>query len=342
MSSRSRGTRVVLSVLVTAAVAASSGCSSGSSGGSGAGGAGGPGGSGGGPGGSGGSVAPGEKYVVAMVQATKAQATDLTQDDVAALVASAVSQAGGLDFIKDGMTVVLKPNLVTPYTDAMMRSPADPLVNGIATDWRVVKVTADLVRAKNPKGKILVMEGSTVPAATAFSLLGYTAANFGSAEDELIGFEGSSCSARGTDGLEQRTSINGVPMWVNQRYVNADVVISLPTMKTHLIAGITGAVKNLGIGATPVAKHSTPPLDGGVFQDCTRGQTLAYIDQSTAETLGQFIHEYYSIRPADFVVMDALQGLEHGPSPVWDDSGSYSYAASKKNMRPEGGERRSS
>jgi hypothetical protein len=30
-----------------------------------------------------------------------------------------------LDFIQDGQTVVLKPNLVTPYTDSMMRTPAD-------------------------------------------------------------------------------------------------------------------------------------------------------------------------------------------------------------------------
>jgi uncharacterized protein (DUF362 family) len=31
--------------------------------------------------------------------------------------------------------------------------------------------------------------------------------------------------------------------------------------------------------------------------------------------------------------MDGLQGLQHGPLPVWDDSGSYDYPASIKNMR---------
>jgi uncharacterized protein (DUF362 family) len=326
-------------------------------------------------------VALGESYVVAMLQSEKAQAADLTQDDVAALVASAVAQAGGLDFIKDGQTVVLKPNLVTPFTDSMKRSAADPLVNGIATDWRVVKATADLVRARNPHGKILVMEGSTVPAATAFAMLGYTTANFGTSVDEFIGFEGNSCSDRSTDALEQRTAKNGTVLWVNKRYVNADVVISLPTMKTHSTAGITGAVKNLGIGTTPVGQYSAPPVDAGVSSvvardggaydgsgtngvafdgggydgsggggydgggydggapvftpvpDCTRGQTPAYIDHTSAETLGQFIHDNYSIRPADFVVMDALQGLQHGPLPAWDSSGRYTYASSKMNMR---------
>ena len=333
-------------------------------------------------------VALGEGYVVAMVQSEKAQSSEITQEEVAAMVATAVAQAGGLDFIRDGQTVVLKPNLVTPFTDGARRTPADPLANGIATDWRVVKATADLVRAKNPTGKILVMEGSTVPTPTAFAMLGYTAANFGNAVDEFVALEGSSCSDRTTEALEQRSAINGKVLWVNKRYVHADVVISLPTMKTHSTAGITGGVKNLGIGTTPVGQYSAPPVDAGVrydgggldgadldgggldgggldgggldsggldsggldgggldgggidggarpapLPDCTRGQTPSYIDHTSSETLGQFIHDNYSIRPADFVVMDALQGLQHGPLPAWDSSGRYTYASSKMNMR---------
>jgi gluconolactonase len=95
------------------------------------------------------------------------------------------------------------------------------------------------------------------------------------------------------------------------------------------MAGITGAVKNLGIGMTPVGKYSA----GNASTDCTRGQTAAYIDHSSAEALGQFIRDYFSVRPADFVVMDALQGLEHGPLPYWDNSGTYDYKPSRKNMR---------
>ena len=142
-----------------------------------------------------------------------------------------------------------------------------------------------------------------------------------------------SCTDVSTSGLEQRTARSGKQYWVNSRYVNADIVISLPTMKTHLVAGITGGVKNLGIGATPVGQFSAGTNSAN---DCTRGQTSSYIDHTSPETLGQFIRDYYSIRPADFVVMDALQGLEHGPSPVWDtppDGGTYDYASSKKNMR---------
>lgn len=271
-----------------------------------------------------------DKQIVAMVQSGKDNASDLTASDVADLVADAISKAGGLGFIRDGQTVVLKPNLVTAYTDMFATTPAPQTVNGISTDWRVVKAVADLVRAANPKGKILVMEGSTNSTPQAYSLLGYTPANFGSSVDEFIAIEGTSCADTTTGALEQRTSLNGAKYWVNSRYVNADVVISMPTMKTHLQAGITGGVKNLGIGTTPVGQF---PSGTNTTSDCTRGQTSTAIDHSTPETLGQFIRDYYSIRPADFVVMDALQGLEHGPMPAWDHSGVYDYASSKKNMR---------
>ena len=269
-------------------------------------------------------------YVVAVVQSTKAQATDLTTADVAALVSDAVTKAGGLDFIRDGQTVVLKPNLVTAYTDGTKSRPADPFVNGISTDWRLVKAVADLVRARNPSGRILVMEGSVNATAQAYSMLGYTAGNFGSSVNEFVALEGTSCADRTTGALEQRTAPSGKRYWINSRYVNADVVISLPTMKTHVTAGITGAVKNLGIGVTPVGQFSAGT---NASDDCTRGQTATHIDHGGPEVLGTFIADYYSLRPADFVVMDGLQGLQHGPLPAWDNSGTYDYASSRMNMR---------
>lgn len=271
-----------------------------------------------------------DKYVVAMVQSSKSQAKDLTYDDVKHLVESAILQAGGLGFIRDGQTVVLKPNLVTAYSDPNAMTLANPTTNGIATDWRIVKSVAEIVRASNPSCKILVMEGSSLPTRKAYSMLGYTASNFGSSVDEFIALEGTSCTDVSTVALEQRTAVSGKKYWINSRYVNADVVISLPTMKTHYNAGITGAVKNLGLGTTPVGQF---PSGTNSADSCGRGQTASVIDHSGPEPLGAFIRDYYSLRPADFVVVDALQGLEHGPLPAWDSTGSYDYVASQKNMR---------
>src|SRR5664279_1075650 len=273
-------------------------------------------------GGTGGTAEP--KYVVAVLQSSKVQATDLTMSDIAELVEGAVSQAGGIDFIKDGQTVVLKPTLITVYQAAGETLPR-VAVSGINTDWRVTKAVADLVRARNPTGRILVMEGATLTTPLVYSLLGYTPDNFGPAVDEFIAIEGETCTDTSTSGLEQRTGRSGARYWVNSRYRSADVVIGIPTLATDAWAGIGGAVESLGIGATPAGQYS-----GGTNpNDCTREK----IDRSSPAATGEFIRDYYGIRPADFVVMDGLQGLGHGPLPVWDDSGSYDYDSSTKNMR---------
>jgi uncharacterized protein (DUF362 family) len=270
---------------------------------------------------------PGAGYVVSMVQSSKETASAITQDEVAEMVARAVAQAGGLDFIRDGQTVVLKPNIVTPYANRFGTVALDPQVNGVTTDWRVTKAVADLVRARNPSGKILVMEGSVAPSSKAFAAVGYTQENFGTAVDEFLGFEGGACRERNEDLVVQRIGANGKTYWLNKRYATADVVISIPVMKTHSTAGITGGVKNLGIGTTPAGWYSATTAQSS---DCTRGQTPEYIDHTSAATLGQFIHDYYSLRPADFVVMDGLQGLQNGPSSMWSGT---DYATDKMNMR---------
>lgn len=263
-------------------------------------------------------------YVVALLQSSIAQSSELTDVEVTDLVGSAVAQAGGLDFIHDGQTVALKPNLVTFYQDAG-ETLASKTVSGVNTDWRVVKAVADLVRAKNPTGKIWVMDGATLTTPTVFSLLGYTLENFGTSVDELIALEGTACNDTSTALLEQRTARSGKAYWLDRRYVSAEVLISIPTLATDAWAGIGGAVESLGIGATPAGQYGSAEN-----QDvCARTK----IDRTTPQAAGDFIRDYYGIRPADFVVMDGLQGLEHGPLPVWDDSGTYDYGSSVKNMR---------
>lgn len=262
--------------------------------------------------------------MVALLQSSRTQASELTEVGVAQLVGNAVAHAGGLEFIHDGQTVALKPNLITFYQDAG-ETLVSRTASGVNTDWRVVKAVADLVRAKNPSGRIWVMDGATLTTPTVFSLLGYTPENFGASVDELIALEGTACNDTSTALLEQRTARSGKTYWLDRRYVSADVVISIPTLATDAWAGIGGAVESLGIGATPAGQYGSAEN-----QDvCVRTK----IDRTTPQAAGEFIRDYYGIRPADFVVMDGLQGLEHGPLPVWDDSGTYDYSSSIKNMR---------
>jgi hypothetical protein len=103
----------------------------------------------------------------------------------------------------------------------------------------------------------------------------------------------------------------------------ADVLISIPTLKNHDSTVTTGTVKNLGIGATP------PNIYGDGPNDTHRLRMVNH--QSRA--LHQWIADYYTVRPADFTVMDALQGLSHGPSASFDSSGIRDIRDAQKNLR---------
>jgi uncharacterized protein (DUF362 family) len=257
--------------------------------------------------------------VVAIVQ-SPTDAVSLSLEEVRALVTDAVSQVGGVGFISDGDSVVLKPNLVSTTTTGGVKLPAE--ANGVTTDWRITLSVAELVRAVNPSGQILVMEGSVHDTEDAFQQFGYTAANFGDTVDEFVPIEGRSCFNPSTDRLVEATADSGTSYWVDERFLNADVVISLPVLKTHLNAGITGAIKNIGIGMTPAGKYK-----GDGF-DCTR--SFETINHDDPNALSRWIRDIYSLNPADFSVMDGLRGLANGPEPSWAGG---DYATDVKNMR---------
>jgi uncharacterized protein (DUF362 family) len=262
----------------------------------------------------------GGKATVALLQSSRSAAEQISVDEVTALVEQAIVTAGGFGFLRDGQSVVLKPNLVNTITTS--NQPLSPTVNGVTTDFRVTRAVARLVRKRNPSGKILVMEGSTENTREAFERLSYTRENFGDAVDEFIALEGDSCANRSTEGLVERIGRTGRKHWIDQRFVNADVVISIAVLKTHSHAGVTGAVKNLAIGMTPASQYSTGK--------CARGQSAQYIDHSRSG-LPKFIVDYYALRKADFAIIDGLQGMQNGPNPLWVGGGNYT--ADKMNMR---------
>ncbi len=282
-----------------------------------------PGGAGGGDGVAGGTPTG---VPVAIARSAEAEASQITEDEVQSLVAEAVSLAGGLDFIKNDQTVVLKPNLVkTRVGGGLYGEDLSQTANGVTTDYRVVKAVAELVRQRNPDGRVIVLEGSVEDTSDAYRRLGYTSANFGSLVDEFIPLEGEDCAVRDTTGLVEAQSANGHTYWASQELVNADVVITLPVLKTHLHAGVTAGVKNIGIGMVPVSQYA----NGNSASDCTRSFTI--INHDDPEELHQWIAEFYSIRPADFAVVDGLQGIQNGPSPDWVPGGDYD--TDQMNMR---------
>jgi uncharacterized protein (DUF362 family) len=292
--------------------------------------------------------------IVSIVQApsTITQASQFTQESINALVAEAVRVAGGLDgIVKAGDTVVLKPNIIngrTTWVD-FGGTNISQTVNGVCTDYRVVKAAAILVReivgAKGTPGagKILIIEGSGKGSTTEhFTNLGYTLANIPEV-DEIIALDnegtwadGTSSSANTkvmlnnfvyntapTSGTYSGKYLNDGGYYVNKKMYDADVLICLPVVKNHWNAVVTGAIKNISIGAAP------PRVYGISGTDVGRNNMVNH------DSIGfhQWIADYYSCLPADFVIMDGLQGLENGPLPGSIGNSGTTIAAAQKNMR---------
>lgn len=265
---------------------------------------------------------------VAIVQSDAENCYDLEYDEIENMIRTAVELAGGLEsIVSDGDVVVLKPNLVgtNPVNEIFC--------NGKTTDPRVTEIVAKLVKEINPSGKVLVMEGSAYTDGTLaiMEVLGYGDMQYA---DSLMGMEetGDWYDFRGPmvdsvfleEGLgvypDELKINNSRAQYFHKQYLEADVLISIPVLKNHFRTGITGAVKNVGIGSTPgrlygLGPENKAPLNrnGGV--------------DHTITNLHRFIHDSYAGRPVDFVVMDGLQGLQNGPG------GSGDYKSNQMNMR---------
>jgi uncharacterized protein (DUF362 family) len=291
--------------------------------------------------------------VVSLVQSTTvAQASNFSYSDILALTRAAITQAGGLDgIVKYGDVVVLKPNVITTIWNwGTGPNHMAELVNGVCTDRRVIQAVAEIVReivgpydSNTGKGKIMVIEGSGKGSTTThFGYLGYTTANFVNV-DEIIALEnegswagaGNASSSTGyvtqvtldnfaytgASGNYSNYYKNDGKYYVNKKMYDADALICIPVVKNHSNAAVTGAVKNIGIGAAP------PKIYGISNTDVGRNNMVNH----ASPNLHDWIADYFSCIPADFVVMDGLQGLQNGPLPnVNSDS---LLAAHQKNLR---------
>jgi uncharacterized protein (DUF362 family) len=269
---------------------------------------------------------------VGIAQSSKAKARDLNFDDIKALVEEAVALAGGLNgIVKTGDTVVLKPNLVTGTDYCKPGWQGNPLsaeVNGNCTDWRVVKATAQLVRAIiGPTGKIYVMEGSAQDTKAVMAALKYNKVSIPEV-DEFLAIETDSGKwqnkkSPGLVKVEYKDGLYRKEYFLNKKIYEANALICLPTLKNHWDAVVTGCIKNISIGAAPANIYGVSRNNNG------RGNMINH----SSNDFHKWIADFYSCRPADFAIMDALQGLENGPTPSYAQNGLTNISASQKNMR---------
>jgi uncharacterized protein (DUF362 family) len=242
---------------------------------------------------------------VAIVQSTQARAGNIQYDEIKSLVKQACDLAGGLEtVVQNGDVVVIKPNLVTYNSNGRNLAPE---VNGTTTDWRVTKAVVELVRRINPDGKIYVMEGASVPTQRAFDVLKYSLANFPGAD--LVVTLDQDCGSwqdTNSDGIVKVGLPNGrykKEYYLNRKIKEADVFISLSCLKTHWSCGISGSVKNIGMGAAP------PNIYGYSATNPWRNNMVNH----NTDDLDQELSDFYECRPAEFTIIDGLQGLQNGP-----------------------------
>lgn len=278
------------------------------------------------------------RAVVSIVESDKENAADIGYDEIESMIREAVNKTGEFNgLIKDNISVVIKPNIVstTDWSNTSKLVPSEN--NGMVTDWRVVKAVVKLVRELNPNGNVYILEGSAdgtsrknmehlkythenIPGVTDFIFLeehsgGWEEWN----SDKLVKVELPAGKALYPNSLKPNKTSE---FYLNKIYYQADVLISLPVLKNHSMTSVTGSVKNVGIGATPQNIYGGAPGDNHRYVNNR-------IDHKNYTNLHKFIHDFYLCRPVDYTIMEGLQGNDYGP--VAEKAASLT--AAQKNMR---------
>ncbi len=207
--------------------------------------------------------------------------------DHAKVTSDAIENAGGLkDIVKEGDVVLIKPNLCT---NAMPDTPT-------TTDYRI---TAEVVKKVKELGasRVIIAEGGFQ--GNVFDKTGMSQNKYNTIQGVEF-FDFNSCKEKDCYKLKTKDSLLGKELFIPKIYMDADVVITVPKLKTHTIpeAVVTLSLKN-SFGVPPA------PLYGGL------GDKIGLHDLGMVES----IMELNKIRKPDFSVIDGIIGGErYGPA----------------------------
>jgi len=195
--------------------------------------------------------APIVAIVVRPLQETDDKAADkaTNQAIIIDMVAEAIELTGGLaDIIQDGQTILIKPNLTNHRGGQYFPS--------MTTDVRVMAGVIEALQ-KNTKNNITIAEGSGPPATEMFPICGYDklAEKYGlelmdlNTPDKFVNVQIS------REVFQDKPLPPALPVSTGKHvmkqypvpapYMDADIVINVPCLKTHCLTGTTVAMKNL-------------------------------------------------------------------------------------------------
>lgn len=199
-----------------------------------------------------------------------------SEEQVYNMVKKSVDLVGGIEsVVKPGQTVALKPNVVTGRVTAP----------GVTTDKRVVKAMIRLCQEAGA-GKVLVVEGAGYFTETAKAL------ELSGIKDmaEAMGAEVVDVDLSELVELQVPRPLITEKIRVSKRFMDADVRINLPVMKTHDQLLVTLGVKNMkGVMPKPMKRrfHAIGVVKGIIDLNKTVPIDLTVLDAIVAmEGLG--------------------------------------------------------
>lgn len=236
---------------------------------------------------------------VAVVKSTQKP----NEKEIEATVRKAIELIGGLgDIVKKGNTVMIKPNIVV----------AKPLEAGATTDPRVCKTIADMV--KELGARPIIAESAFVGLDTEEAI---QVAGYGKLRKE--GYEVIDLKEKGIEKVKvsfpEGKAITELSL--PKIVIDADVIISVPKMKTHDQAEVTLSIKNMK-GVLPDAYKRKFHHVFGMFQSvadlCTVVKpALAVVDgivamEGLGPAFGDPLEMELIIAGKDPVAVDAVTG----------------------------------
>jgi uncharacterized protein (DUF362 family)/Pyruvate/2-oxoacid:ferredoxin oxidoreductase delta subunit len=181
-----------------------------------------------------------------------ARCVDYTLDNVRSAVKKSFAQMGGLEkFVKKNQSVLVKPNLLSAK-DPSRAITTHPAVVQVVIE-EVQKIGATPILGDSPggveRGVKRVWENTKMSEVA------------GSTGAKLVAFE--------SEGVYEKRTDNDKKYFIAKPVIDADVVISLPKLKTHTLTLMTCAVKNM-FGSIPGFRKSEYHRDAPKPKDFAR------------------------------------------------------------------------
>jgi len=218
---------------------------------------------------------------------------DYNYDSVKSAVNKSITLAGGLKkTIKKGDKVLLKVNLIKAAKPEHAITTHPTIVKAVCEkilDLGAIPIVGDTQNTQMDKGQSSIKVSGIKAVCDELKI-------------KAIDFKDN-----GFTKVKVPKPVQMKEIWLAKDIIDADRVISLPKMKTHILTSYTGAVKNL-FGCIPFGERMKAHVLG------------------KDELFSEVLSDIYSVIKPQFCIMDGIEGME-GDGPTHGSKRNYSLIA---------------